>query len=82
MADRNSATAMEIQIPLRPKIIGKTVMQIIWNTKVRIKDTDAETAPLLKAVKKADVNSGIPPAKNKNAYILKPWVVSAVRASS
>ena len=58
---------MESQIPSIPKRIGGVRTTIIWKTRVRRKEMQAETAPLFKAVKKAEPHTLKPIGRNARA---------------
>src|SRR3712207_6366050 len=81
-----NATPSEIgratQIPSSPRKTGSVNMHTAWKKKVRRKETTADKAPLLSAVKKADVKLLKPFVKNPHAYSLKPLVVKSTRAAS
>lgn len=54
MAAINSAATMENHIPLISQMSGKISTAAIWNTSVRKNEINAETRPLLRAVKKEE----------------------------
>lgn len=66
-----SAAATAHQIPSRPEISGRAITQELWKTRVLRKETAAETAPLLSAVKNEDVNIFIPCKIKAKEKILK-----------
>lgn len=55
-----SATMMELQIPVSPKISGRSKTAPISKTRVLVKEMIAESSPLLRAV------------KNEEPKVLKP----------
>ena len=67
-----SDTAAAIQMPSIPRISGRKSTTVTWNTRVRRKEIAADTAPLLKAVKKADPKILKPFIRNTGAYSRKP----------
>jgi hypothetical protein len=45
---------MDIHIPPRPRIIGRSITAAHWKTRVLINDITAEVSPSLRAVKNAE----------------------------
>ena len=70
-----SATVIASQIPSRPKIIGRSNTDAIWNMRVRKKDIAAEIPPLFSAVKNADANIFNPVRMKAKENTLKACLV-------
>lgn len=78
----SSAVVIAHQMPSRSKKIGRIRTEIIWNTSVRRKEIVAETAPLLRAVKKADVKMLMPASKNEKENSRKACLVISNNSAS
>ena len=65
----SSAITIDNQIPSTPKNGGSTITNINCNTKVLIKEINADTNPLFNAVKKEDEKILIPANIKENEYI-------------
>lgn len=68
----SSAATIANHTPSIPKRTGSTSIAMSWKTRVRIKAIAAETAPLLSAVKKAELKTLNPLIKKDMAYTLNP----------
>ena len=56
----NSATTIEHQIPLSPRISGRIITEAHSNRSVLRNEMTADVSPSLRAVKKAEPNMAIP----------------------
>lgn len=77
-----SATVIASQIPSRPKMIGRSNTDAIWNTRVRKKDIAAEITPLFNAVKNADAKIFKPVRMKAKENTLKACRVNANKSAS
>ena len=71
-SDINSATTMENHTPSIPQILGRTIIAMLWKTKVLKNAISAEVNPSFKAVKNAEVNIPNPEKIKQSANILNP----------
>ena len=69
-AANTSANTTDTQMPFSFQIRGSTITIEQRNTNVRKKESKAETAPSLSAVKKAEPKTGSPVSKKENEKIL------------
>ena len=77
-----SATVFDHQIPPTPKSFGSRRTEPSWNTSVRRKETAAETAPLLSAVKKEDIKMLNPTSRKQKEKMRNACEVMSKRVWS